>query len=292
MRGARSSRALAAALLALGIAGRPLCAQVVDSAQARRDSVILHRQIFPRTDAWLLLGFTAGVIAARPLDRELTQRLQRPGVQANRVLSGGADVFRVYAFPGAAVVGGGFYVAGLARHDRTMADVALHGMESIVVTGVLVDVVKGVAGRARPLVDPENPHDYELFRGFRSSDSFKSFPSGHTAAAFAIASAMTAEATDKRPKIRRLVAITTYTAAGFTGLSRMYNNKHWASDVMAGAAFGTLTGMTVVRFNHRHPHNLLDRTFLPKRAPDLHAASAMVLPTSEGWAVGLMMPTS
>jgi membrane-associated phospholipid phosphatase len=280
-----------ALVLGAWMAAAPLAAQsAVDSARAARDSAIMHRHILPRKDAWLLLGFTAGILAARPLDRTLTERLQRPGVQANRVLSGGATVFRVYAFPGSGVVGGGFYLAGLARHDRTMSEVALHGMEAVVATQGIVNVTKLVAGRARPLVDPTNPHDYKLFRGFHEGDDYRSFPSGHTAAAFAIASAMTAEATDHRPRIRRLVAITTYTAAGFTGLSRMYSNKHWASDVMAGAAVGTLTGMTTVRFNHRHPHNLLDRTLLPRPRAD-RPVTAMVLPTRQGLAAIVSMPT-
>jgi membrane-associated phospholipid phosphatase len=53
-----------------------------------------------------------------------------------------------------------------------------------------------------------------------------------------------------------------YTGAALVGASRIYNNKHWASDVLAGAAIGTFVGSKVVRFQHSHPGNWLDRKFL------------------------------
>ena len=42
----------------------------------------------------------------------------------------------------------------------------------------------------------------------------------------------------------------------------MYNNKHWASDVMMGAAIGTFAGSKVVRYHHSHPKNRIDRWLL------------------------------
>ena len=38
----------------------------------------------------------------------------------------------------------------------------------------------------------------------------------------------------------------------------MYNNRHWASDVIIGAAVGTFAGNKVVRYHHSHPGNKLD----------------------------------
>lgn len=61
-----------------------------------------------------------------------------------------------------------------------------------------------------------------------------SFPSGHTANAFVGAEFMWKEYKDISP----LLAASGYLVAGATGLLRMYNNKHWLSDVVAGAGIG------------------------------------------------------
>jgi membrane-associated phospholipid phosphatase len=50
-----------------------------------------------------------------------------------------------------------------------------------------------------------------------------------------------------------------YGGATLVALSRMYHNKHWASDVALGAAVGTFSGLKVLRYNHAHPRNRLNR---------------------------------
>mgnify|MGYP003299304791 CR=1 FL=1 len=42
----------------------------------------------------------------------------------------------------------------------------------------------------------------------------------------------------------------------------MYNNQHWASDVIMGAGIGTFAGLKVVRFHDSRPNNRIDRLFL------------------------------
>jgi hypothetical protein len=65
------------------------------------------------------------------------------------------------------------------------------------------------------------------------SDYF-SFPSGHTAEAFAGAEFMRIEYKDVSP----WYGVAGYAMATATGLLRMYNDAHWASDVIAGAGVG------------------------------------------------------
>jgi membrane-associated phospholipid phosphatase len=66
---------------------------------------------------------------------------------------------------------------------------------------------------------------------------FKSFPSGHTATAFAAAEFMRQEYKEVSP----WYGIAGYAAATATGILRLYNNKHWVGDVIAGAGFGVLS---------------------------------------------------
>ena len=42
----------------------------------------------------------------------------------------------------------------------------------------------------------------------------------------------------------------------------MYNNRHWASDVIMGAAIGTFAGTKVVRYHLTHPGNRVDKWLL------------------------------
>lgn len=66
---------------------------------------------------------------------------------------------------------------------------------------------------------------------------FNSFPSGHTTTAFAAAEFMRREYKD----VSLWYGIAGYGAAAATGILRLYNNKHWVSDVVAGAGFGILS---------------------------------------------------
>lgn len=64
-----------------------------------------------------------------------------------------------------------------------------------------------------------------------------SFPSGHTATAFMAAHLLHKEYGDVSPWI----SVGGYTVATAVGVSRMLNNRHWISDVLAGAGIGILS---------------------------------------------------
>lgn len=67
--------------------------------------------------------------------------------------------------------------------------------------------------------------------------NYKSFPSGHTATAFMTATMMHKEYGDRSP----WYSISAFTVAAVTGVSRQLNNRHWISDVLAGAGIGILS---------------------------------------------------
>lgn len=64
-----------------------------------------------------------------------------------------------------------------------------------------------------------------------------SFPSGHSGSAFVAAEFMAQEYGDKSP----IYGIVGYTFASATAVLRVYNHKHWFSDIVAGAGFGILS---------------------------------------------------
>ncbi len=68
----------------------------------------------------------------------------------------------------------------------------------------------------------------------------KSFPSGHTSRSFAAAATL-------YNRQGRTIGIPAFVVAGFVGLARVEGNKHFWSDVAAGAALGTITGFLITR---------------------------------------------
>jgi membrane-associated phospholipid phosphatase len=69
--------------------------------------------------------------------------------------------------------------------------------------------------------------------------NYTSFPSGHST--FAFATATTFSSMSKK----KMVPIIAYSIASGVALSRIHDQKHWASDVLAGAAIGTAFSLTV-----------------------------------------------
>jgi membrane-associated phospholipid phosphatase len=231
-------------------------------AAAQVDTVAKQRPLFTWRDAVLAGGFGLGTIAIRPLDSRAAASLQRPQSQQNRLLRDASIAFRTIAVPGSVIIGVSMYTVGrLGKNDR-LATLGLHGTEALFVGEGFASVLKGGFGRARPYVDIKNPDDFQLLRGFHGGDRFRSFPSGHTVAGFAAAAAVTSETSRWWPSSVWYIGPAMYGGATLVGLSRMYHNRHWASDVALGAAIGTFSGRKVVDFAHRHPHNMLDRLML------------------------------
>jgi membrane-associated phospholipid phosphatase len=74
-----------------------------------------------------------------------------------------------------------------------------------------------------------------------------SFPSGHTAQAFCVATFMHKELGHKSV----WYSIGAYTMASAVGVMRVLNNKHWISDVLVGAGIGTLS-TNLIYATHRY----------------------------------------
>ena len=247
-----------AALAAACVAAAPAAAQTLnapDTAAQRSSKLFTHR------DLYIAGGFAAGALAMSPLDRRLTDALQDSSVQGSRVLSKSARGVRLLASPGSLVISGGMVIAGRALHRPHLADTGLHTLESVLLAEGITNVTKTLAGRRRPYASPDDAANYRLGGGLHD-DTRRSMPSGHSSAAFAAAAAGASEVGHWWPRHRTLAAVTLYSAAGLVGISRMYNNKHWASDVVVGAGIGAFSGWKVVGYTHAHPGNPVDRLLL------------------------------
>jgi len=187
----------------------------------------------------LLLDKPLADAAARnrtPSRDKLGRDLAQPGGTGGLLLMGAA-----YA---------GFSVLGKDEARSVVVDMGI----ATLLAQVAVLPVKALAGRARPLDGKGTSH----FAPFSSGDSF---PSGHTAQAFAMASALSLRCDAP------WVGWCAYGAAGLVGLARLETGDHFASDVLAGALVGTFMGRSVVRINERIRGGSVRITFTPALGP-------------------------
>jgi membrane-associated phospholipid phosphatase len=98
-------------------------------------------------------------------------------------------------------------------------------LDASIVNFAYTSVIKELVGRERPNGQDE-----------------KSFPSGHTSNSFALAAVAQRHYGWK-------IGVPAYLTAGLVGASRIQQDKHYLSDVVAGATLGYLVGRTVVRVN-------------------------------------------
>lgn len=209
------------------------------------------RPAFKASDALILGAASAGAVTLMSYDRDIGSWFRQPTFQRNGALRGAMTGARLFGDPGAIIIGAGMWAGEALSHDQTTSIDGLRSLESIAVASIVTWAAKGIGGRARPYADSTNSGDWRLGRGFRGGGQYQSFPSGHTTAAFAFASAITTRVAQRSAADARWLGPMLYGAAALTGLSRIYDHQHWASDVLLGAAIGTVSGLVVVRSHGR-----------------------------------------
>ncbi|MHC1738294.1 MAG: phosphatase PAP2 family protein [Ignavibacteriaceae bacterium] len=141
------------------------------------------------------------------------------------------------------------YIYGWSAENEKTRRLGLKLTEAFLINGAITSALKFLLGRERPLTAPSN----FSFHPFSTSWDRTSFPSGHTSTAFAL-SAVLANETDQLS-----LKIFVYSLASVVGVSRIYNNEHWLSDVVAGGMIGYFVG----EFVSSHKTNNSDPALLP-----------------------------
>jgi membrane-associated phospholipid phosphatase len=142
-------------------------------------------------------------------------------------------------------LGAGYSLAGLSggtlligkmtgnRHAQETGWLALNALAH---TQVVVAAVKQMTNRERPLMN-------DGAGGFWEGGD--SFPSGHAASSFAVATVFAYEYRDKIA-----VPITAYGLAAAISASRMSARRHWVSDIVVGASTGFIIGRFIYKRHH------------------------------------------
>lgn len=184
------------------------------------------------------IGIAGAIGLTYAYDTDIRNNLQ--GNTRSRGLDKATDVGELVGNPYlhlgiAALVYGG----GIAADSPKWKETGEMMLEALALADGATLLIKEGTGRGRPSVTTHK----DDFKPFGFKNDYDSFPSMHTASSFAMASVL-ARTSDSIP-----VAALSYSAAAFVGFSRMYQNKHWASDVLLGAAIGELSGRIVTSFH-------------------------------------------
>jgi membrane-associated phospholipid phosphatase len=136
----------------------------------------------------------------------------------------------------AAGIGGISWMAGWEKGQRISVELlTTYGIASLISQSI-----KNLTGRKRPFVT-QSPYRFKG-PGFQSFDR-RSFPSGHATIAFSSATVLNEHIHSK------WIRYAVWMIAASTSVGRVYKEKHWLSDVVAGGIIGYATGKIVVRIS-------------------------------------------
>lgn len=124
------------------------------------------------------------------------------------------------------------YTYGLIDKNNRVRNLSLRLAEATVYGSLINMSIKFIGGRSRPFFT-ESAYD---FNPFKMNFEQTSFPSGHSTLAFAYSSVMAKEYNNFFWKFGW------YSLAAMTAYARVYNNKHWFSDIIFGSAIGLFVG--------------------------------------------------
>jgi hypothetical protein len=238
-------QSFAVAVLAAGLAHLPGAAQEADGpspspAAAAHENVPVHPYTLGedlkafatwpkewRARDWLkFTGVAAAVNVAYRQDDEIRDHYRNDG-EANYHEA-------LDAMPAAMTFGGMWFAAKLARNKEARWEVDAM-RRAFVVEAISTQIIKVALRRERP--GPGAPKD-----NWGADDL--SFPSGHTAAAFAIGTVLAESGSDTHRKLRRSLG---YGIGVLTAYQRVNHDAHWFSDTVAGAAIGIAAAKVVMR---------------------------------------------
>ncbi len=173
----------------------------------------------------------------------------RNWVQSNRVPNGISNAARIigdgrYVLLYESVL----YVQGEIFSSSKLKQACVQGIESFVLSGIAVNILKFGFHRYRPYTE-KGPNKWNG-PSLDSYDGHLSFPSGHSSSAFAVATVFASKYSENK-----MLAPLFYTAAAMCAISRVNDDKHWASDVFTGSLIGLFTAHEVLHI-HKHTGNL------------------------------------
>lgn len=195
---------------------------------------------------YLKLGvLTSSITLISTLDDDVKTFSQKHFDSANVILRNFDSYYHI-EFMSAYIIGS--YIYSSINNNVEFRKLSLRLLTSGLLTGITTFGIKSIIGRSRPY---KSHSQYEI-NWFEIDDKFLSFPSGHTSLAFSFSTIMAEQNNNF------LWKSFWFSAASLVGIARIYNNKHWFSDVVMGAVIGYLTAKFVLNFDEENSLNSLN----------------------------------
>ncbi|MEO8483407.1 MAG: phosphatase PAP2 family protein [Acidobacteriota bacterium] len=167
---------------------------------------------------WVGLG-AAAALAIHPVDDNINHHFAGVGA-ADTFFKPGKYIGETATLAGASLA---IYATGRLRDTPKVSHIGMDLIRALVVDEAITQTLKFSVRRERP--DGSDRH---------------SFPSGHSSATFAVATVL-------ERHINWRMSVPAYLFASYVAMSRLHENKHFASDVAFGAAVGIIAGRTVTQ---------------------------------------------
>ena len=182
-----------------------------------------------------VLGATAGLFLLDPVEGAYFRSTSQFN-GFNKIFSGNVTVL------GTIIVPVSLYGAGIVRKDTKMQHTALLAGEAVADAEIVTTALKDATKRVRPAGISSTANFSDSWFESRGSAlrGDGSFPSGHTIAAFSVATVIA-----RRYRSHRWIPYVSYGTAALIGFSRLSLSAHFLSDVVMG---GTL-GYSISRFS-------------------------------------------
>jgi len=200
-----------------------------------------------KTDLRLVLPSLSAIVVAFATDYDVRQGSLYIAENNNVVSSAGSFLSTYGNAYGVGALTGIIYLSGQVSGNNRLAETGFMSVEALLQSGLFVYALKMISGRQRPVYDNGAdkwhwfPASLGQFNG-EPNARYTSFPSGHAAVAFSVASVIA-----HREKKHKFVPYAAYSIASGIALSRLTEDQHWFSDVLAGSLIGYGVGRMIVK---------------------------------------------
>lgn len=189
----------------------------------------------------LLAAGTGAMLLADWEVRNMVQHNRSPfGESVAKVVEPFGNTYGLYLFPA-------MYAVGAITRQPKIASAGLTGAKALVISTAIYTVSKKLIRRNRPDV----AHSSWDYAAPFARQRYTSSPSGHSNTIFTAATTLALEFKDVK-----WVGPLAYTIATATAVSRIYHNRHWASDVVLGSLMGHFVTKAVWKASQKKPKRI------------------------------------